>query len=106
MLRAATRGLRDSGRTSGGQRGPPERPEGTLVDLRDDARSLQPDLVHLRRELHRDPEVGLDLPRTVRSRIVTMPSGVALGAAPFAAPVAVGGFSAVAGVCDAPGVRR
>ncbi|HCA84642.1 MAG TPA: amidohydrolase [Streptomyces sp.] len=34
------------------------------MDLRDDARELQPDLVHLRRELHRLPEVGLDLPRT------------------------------------------
>ena len=34
------------------------------MDLLDDARSLHPDLVALRRDLHREPEVGLDLPRT------------------------------------------
>ncbi|MDA3642823.1 M20 family metallopeptidase [Saccharopolyspora indica] len=34
------------------------------MDLLDDARSLQPDLVRLREELHRVPEVGLQLPRT------------------------------------------
>ena len=34
------------------------------MDLLDDARALQGDLVQLRRVLHREPEVGLDLPRT------------------------------------------
>lgn len=34
------------------------------MDLRDEARSMQGDLVELRRTLHREPEVGLDLPRT------------------------------------------
>jgi amidohydrolase len=34
------------------------------VDLFDDARAMSDDLVRLRQELHRDPEVGLDLPRT------------------------------------------
>ncbi|MDA3626607.1 M20 family metallopeptidase [Saccharopolyspora sp. WRP15-2] len=34
------------------------------MDLLDDARSLQPDLVRLREDLHRVPEVGLQLPRT------------------------------------------
>jgi amidohydrolase len=34
------------------------------MDLLDDARSLGDDLVRLRTELHQDPEVGLDLPRT------------------------------------------
>jgi amidohydrolase len=47
------------------------------VDLRDDARSLQPDLVHLRRELHRDPEVGLALPRT-RDRVLAAVQGLPL----------------------------
>jgi hippurate hydrolase len=34
------------------------------MDLLDDARALQDDLVRLRRELHREPEIGLALPRT------------------------------------------
>jgi amidohydrolase len=34
------------------------------VDLHDDARSMAGDLAELRKELHRDPEIGLDLPRT------------------------------------------
>ncbi len=34
------------------------------MDLYDDARSLRDDLVQLRRELHQQPEIGLDLPRT------------------------------------------
>src|ERR1700709_673700 len=37
----------------------------TLSDsLQSDARELSSDLVQLRRTLHRQPEVGLDLPRT------------------------------------------
>ncbi|MEV4534419.1 M20 family metallopeptidase [Asanoa sp. NPDC049518] len=35
--------------------------------LRDDASALQDDLVRVRRDLHRHPEVGLDLPRTQRA---------------------------------------
>ena len=34
------------------------------MDLLDDARGMKDDLVRLRTELHQDPEVGLDLPRT------------------------------------------
>jgi hippurate hydrolase len=34
------------------------------VDLHDDARSMAGDLAELRKELHQDPEIGLDLPRT------------------------------------------
>ncbi|WP_253859179.1 M20 metallopeptidase family protein [Prauserella alba] len=34
------------------------------MDLHDDARGQQEELERLRRELHREPEVGLDLPRT------------------------------------------
>lgn len=33
-------------------------------ELRDAAAGIQPDIVELRRAIHRDPEVGLDLPRT------------------------------------------
>lgn len=39
--------------------------DGSLaVNLRDDARAMQDDLVQLRRTLHQIPEIGLDLPRT------------------------------------------
>lgn len=34
------------------------------MDLHDDARSMAGELSELRKELHRDPEIGLDLPRT------------------------------------------
>src|SRR4051812_37881287 len=34
------------------------------VSFRDDAAAMQGDLVELRKELHRAPEVGLELPRT------------------------------------------
>jgi amidohydrolase len=34
------------------------------MDLYDDARGMAGDLAELRKELHRDPEIGLDLPRT------------------------------------------
>ena len=34
------------------------------MDLRDDAEAMRDDLVRLRQEIHQDPEVGLDLPRT------------------------------------------
>ncbi|HET7303399.1 MAG TPA: M20 family metallopeptidase [Segeticoccus sp.] len=34
------------------------------MDLRDDAARMQEDLVRLRHALHREPEIGLDLPRT------------------------------------------
>jgi hippurate hydrolase len=34
------------------------------MTLRDDARTMHPDLVHLRRELHREPEIGSYLPLT------------------------------------------
>ncbi|GAA4838165.1 M20 family metallopeptidase [Saccharopolyspora rosea] len=43
-----------------------------LESLLDDARELHPDLVRIRRELHRVPELGLELPRTqerVRSEL-------------------------------------
>src|SRR3954447_6798870 len=43
----------------------------------DDARSVQDDLVHLRRELHREPELGLDLPRT-QERVLAALDGLPL----------------------------
>lgn len=47
------------------------------MDLSDDARSLHPDLVALRRALHREPEVGLELPRT-RDRVLGALQGLPL----------------------------
>ncbi|SFO04074.1 hippurate hydrolase [Pseudonocardia ammonioxydans] len=47
------------------------------MDLRDDARALHPDLVDLRRALHREPEVGLELPRT-RDRVLAALQGLPL----------------------------
>jgi hippurate hydrolase len=47
------------------------------MDLIDDARSLQEDLVRLRRELHREPEIGLDLPRT-QERVLDELAGLPL----------------------------
>ena len=35
-----------------------------ILSVRDDSRALQGDLVNLRRRLHREPELGLSLPRT------------------------------------------
>ena len=35
-----------------------------VIDFRAEAVAIQPDLVSLRRELHRHPELGNDLPRT------------------------------------------
>lgn len=47
------------------------------MSIIDDARTLSDDLVALRRELHREPEVGLDLPRTQR-RIMDALDGLGL----------------------------
>ncbi|WP_275466967.1 M20 metallopeptidase family protein [Streptomyces noursei] len=52
------------------------------MNLRDDARALSADLVHLRRTLHRTPEVGLDLPRTqetVLAQLAGLPLEVTTG---------------------------
>jgi amidohydrolase len=54
------------------------------MDLRDDARELQSDLVHLRRVLHRRPEVGLDLPftqETVLRELDGLPLEISTGSA-------------------------
>lgn len=52
--------------------------------IADDARSLHPDLVRLRRRLHAEPELGLDLPRTqekVLQAIEGLPLEVGTGTA-------------------------
>ncbi|QIS11542.1 M20 metallopeptidase family protein [Nocardia arthritidis] len=52
--------------------------------LRDDASALSPDLVRLRRDLHRIPEVGLDLPRTqerVLTALADLPLEISTGSA-------------------------
>jgi amidohydrolase len=47
------------------------------MDLKDDARAIHEDLVALRRELHRSPELGLDLPRT-QERVLAALQGLPL----------------------------
>jgi hippurate hydrolase len=47
------------------------------MSLLDDARELQPDLVALRRDLHRQPELGLQLPRT-QERVLAALDGLPL----------------------------
>ncbi|MGV9451623.1 M20 metallopeptidase family protein [Streptomyces sp. NPDC003635] len=47
------------------------------IDLRSEAHKLLPDLVRLRRDLHRAPELGLDLPRT-QARVLAALEGLGL----------------------------
>lgn len=47
------------------------------MDLHDDARSMAGDLTELRKELHRTPEIGLDLPRT-QDRVLRELDGLGL----------------------------
>lgn len=47
------------------------------MSLHDDARAMQPDLVALRRSLHAEPEIGLDLPRT-QEKVVAALDGLPL----------------------------
>ena len=52
------------------------------MDLRDDARSMSDELTAMRHALHREPEVGLDLPRTqekVLEAISGLPLEVSMG---------------------------
>ncbi|MEE1788793.1 M20 family metallopeptidase [Streptomyces sp. SP17BM10] len=54
------------------------------MSLHDDALALAPDLVRLRQDLHRHPEVGLDLPRTqerVLAALDGLPLEIGLGSA-------------------------
>ncbi len=47
------------------------------MDLHDDARGMSEDLARLRRELHQQPEIGLDLPRT-QERVLSELEGLGL----------------------------
>ena len=47
------------------------------MDLHDDAHAIGDDLAHLRRELHQQPEIGLDLPRT-QERVLRELDGLGL----------------------------
>jgi amidohydrolase len=51
------------------------------MDLLDDARAMQDDLVRLRRDLHREPEIGLELPRT-QERVLAALDGLPLTVTP------------------------
>ncbi|PXY32669.1 M20 metallopeptidase family protein [Prauserella muralis] len=55
----------------------PSLPDARLAGLLAEARALQPSTVALRRELHRHPELGLELPRT-RQSILRALSGLPL----------------------------
>jgi amidohydrolase len=62
------------------------------VNLLDDACTLQDDLVRLRRALHREPEIGLDLPRTqerVFAALDGLPLEITVGAPGLSSVVAV-----------------
>jgi amidohydrolase len=62
------------------------------VDLLEDARELQDDLVELRRTLHREPEIGLQLPRTqqhVLAALDGLPLTITTGGAGLSSVVAV-----------------
>lgn len=55
-----------------------------MTELRDTAHDLLPELIELRRELHRTPEIGLDLPGTQRSVLAALeglPLEITLGEA-------------------------
>ncbi|MDT4904303.1 MAG: hypothetical protein QOH52_2319, partial [Pseudonocardiales bacterium] len=62
------------------------------MDLLSDARAQQEDLVELRRALHREPEIGLDLPRTqerVLSALDGLPLEITVGPTGLTSVVAV-----------------
>src|SRR3954469_16834420 len=48
-----------------------------VMTVADDARAMQDDLVQLRRSLHREPELGLQLPRT-QERVLAALDGLPL----------------------------
>src|SRR6266852_6319344 len=49
----------------------------TIRTLLPEAQDLQPDVVHLRRTIHRHPELGLQLPRT-QAAVLTALDGLGL----------------------------
>jgi amidohydrolase len=54
------------------------------MTVRDDAEAIAPDLVRLRRAIHREPEIGLHLPRTQRKVLAALeglPLEISLGTA-------------------------
>src|SRR3954452_22755742 len=62
------------------------------MDLLDDARTHQDDLVRLRRALHQDPETGLELPRT-QTKVLAALDGLPLEVTP--GPAGLGSVTAV-----------
>ena len=50
----------------------------TRPNFRDEAQALLPDLIDLRRAIHREPEVGLDLPLT-QQRVLEALDGLGEG---------------------------
>src|SRR3954453_20071355 len=62
------------------------------MDFLDDARTHQDDLAHLRRALHADPEIGLELPRT-QEKVLAALDGLPLEMTP--GPAGLGAVTAV-----------
>src|SRR3954471_18416256 len=62
------------------------------MDFLDDARTHQDDLVRLRRALHQDPEIGLELPRT-QEKVLAALDGLPIEVTP--GPPGLGSVTAV-----------
>src|ERR1035437_5556653 len=54
-----------------------DRREGAWMPVHDDAVAIADDLVRLRRDIHREPDIGLDLPRT-QQKVVAALGGLPL----------------------------
>ena len=76
------------------------------MGVRDDAEAIAPELVGLRRAIHREPEIGLDLPGTQRKVLAALdglPLEISLGTALSSVTVVLRGEGAAALGGDAEG---
>jgi amidohydrolase len=76
------------------------------MGVRDDAEAIAPELVALRRAIHREPEIGLDLPRTQRKVLAALdglPLEISLGTALSSVTAVLRGEGAAASDRDATG---
>src|SRR5256885_8256803 len=76
------------------------------MGVRDDAEAIAPELVGLRRAIHREPEIGLDLPgtqRKVRAALDGLPLEISLGTALSSVTAVLRGEGAAALGQDAKG---
>src|SRR2546429_9184333 len=76
------------------------------MGVRDDAEAIAPELVGLRRAIHREPEIGLDLPGTQRKVLAALdglPLEISLGTALSSVTAVLRGEGAAALGDDAKG---